>query len=175
MGVSTTVTNAEDPKPLFQLPDIIGLGGAVSGFFGGIAAMITGALMSLVTRGDLWAQAKQISAVVLGPGAASQPGFVAGPVIVGTLLHLVVSLVLGALFSIVKRRILGLPSDMGMPVLLGLIYGLLVWLLAYYIILPTVNPVLLNTYQPSFIIQNIVYGIVTGLFYAAVRPDPYHE
>jgi hypothetical protein len=64
---------------------------------------------------------------------------------------------------------------MGMPVLLGMIYGLLIWLMAYYIVLPVVNPALLSTYTPSFIIQNIIFGVVTGLFYASIRPDPYHE
>jgi hypothetical protein len=34
--------------------------------------------------------------------------------------------------------------------------------------------VLLNSYAPSFIIQYIVYGIVTGLLCAWLRPAPYN-
>jgi len=35
------------------------------------------------------------------------------------------------------------------------------------------NPLLLAIYAPAFIIQHIVYGTVTGLIYAVLRPQPY--
>ena len=77
------------------------------------------------------------------------------------------------IFGIVTRRALRLTSDYGVPVLAGLIYGLLVWLIAYFIVLPVVDPLLRETYAPSFIVQHIVYGAVTGLLYSWLRPEPY--
>jgi uncharacterized membrane protein YagU involved in acid resistance len=135
--------------------------------------IIVGAVLSLVIGDDLWLQAKQIAALVYGPAAVAQAGFVAGPVIVGTLLHLLFAILLGALFGIIKSRIFRLPSDMGVPVLAGLVYGTTIWLLAYFVVLPVVNPLVLQTYAPSFILQNVVYGIVIGLVHSIVRPEPY--
>ena len=73
------------------------------------------------------------------------------------------------------RRVLRLTSDFGTPVVAGLIYGMLVWLIEYFLILPVLDPILLETYAPSFIIQHIVYGMVTGLLYMWLRPKPYDE
>lgn len=113
--------------------------------------------------------------MVLGPAAAQAPGFAPGPVIVGSLIHIVLSAGLGALYSILKRRIFKLPSDFGVPVLAGLVYGMVLWMVAYYIILPAMDAPLLQAYAPAFIIQHIVFGVVTGLVYTWLRPDPYHE
>ncbi len=110
-----------------------------------------------------------------GPAALALPGFHAGPVLVGTLLHFVAAAAFGAIFGIVMRRMLHLTSDFGTMVLAGLIYGMLLWLLAFFVILPLLNPTLLETYAPSFIIQHIVYGMVTGLAYTWLRPLPYNE
>src|SRR5215813_8470395 len=107
---SPTIRPAVSP-----LPDIIGLGGAVAGLGGGVAMAIVGAIISASLGGDIWLEAKQIAAVVYGPSAVAQPGFVAGPVLVGTLLHLIVSAAFGALFGIVTRRVIGLTSEFGTP------------------------------------------------------------
>jgi len=166
---SPTVRPAVSP-----LPDIVGLGGAIAGLGGGLAMAITGAIISASLDGDIWLEAKQIATVVYGPSVATLPGFAAGPVIVGTLLHLIVSAVLGAIFGIVTRRVLHLTSDFGTPLMAGLIYGLLIWLVGYLVVLPLVNPLLRdNSYAPAFIIQHLVYGAVTGLLYTWLRPQPY--
>jgi hypothetical protein len=120
---------------------------------------------------DFWLESRQIATMIFGPAALTDSGI--GPVLVGTLLHLAISALLGAVFGIVSRRWLRLPSDYGTPVLTGMIYAMMVWLAAYFLILPLLNPFLLETYAPSFIIQNLVYGIVTGLVYTILRPAPY--
>jgi hypothetical protein len=155
------------------LPDIVGLGGALAGLGGGLAMAIAGAVISVSLGGDIWLEAKQIAAVLYGPAVVAQPGFIAGPVIVGTLLHLLVSTVLGAIFGIMTRRVLHLTSDFGTPLMAGLIYGMLIWVLGYFVVLPLVNPLLLETYAPAFVIQHLIYGAVTGLLYTWLRPQPY--
>jgi hypothetical protein len=167
---SPTVRPAVSP-----LPDIVGLGGAVAGLGGGLAMAIAGAIISASLDGDIWVEAKQIATVVYGPSVAAAPGFAAGPVIVGTLLHLIVAALFGTLFGIVTRRVLHLTSDFGTPLMAGLIYGMLIWLVGYFIVLPLINPLLRNgTYAPSFIVQHLVYGAVTGLLYTWLRPQPYN-
>jgi hypothetical protein len=156
-----------------SLPNVVGLGGAIAGLIGGLSMALVGAIISASVGGDIWLEAKQIAAVVYGSAAAAQPGFEAGPVLVGTLLHLLVSTILGALFSIVTRRLFHLTSEFGTLLMAGLIYGMLIWLVGYFAVLPLVNPLLRETYAPAFIVQHLVYGSVTGLIYSMLRPQPY--
>ncbi len=155
------------------LPDSIGLGGALAGLAGGLAMALVAALISFVEPQDIWREAKAIASVVLGAQAVAKAGFAALPVLIGTLIHLIIAMLLGAIFGIVTRRWLQLPSDFGIPVVAGLAYGLLVWLVAYFVALPVVDPWLLDSYAPAFIVQHIVYGSVTRLCYAWLRPCPY--
>jgi hypothetical protein len=152
-----------------QLPNIPGLGGAIAGIGGGLAMIIVAALLSMAIGQDVWREPREIAITFLG--AAAQTGWV--PIVVGTIVHFIVAALFGAIFGIVSRRLLRLPSDYGAQVLAGLIYGLALWVLAYFIVLPIVNPALLDTYAPSFLIQHLVYGVVTGLIYTQLRPAPY--
>ena len=113
--------------------------------------------------------------IVYGQAAIAEPGFVLGPVLVGTLLHLAVSAALGALFGIVTRRWLRLTSDFGTPLLAGLIYGMLIWFVAYFVVLPILDPSMREIYAPAFIIQHIAFGAVLGLLYTWLRPLAYTE
>jgi len=155
------------------LPDVIGLGGTIAGLIGGLAMAVVAAIISFMQGGDIWLESKQIATVVYGRAALAQVGFNPGPVLVGTLLHFATSAALGAIFGIVTRRLLQLTSDFGTYVLAGLIYGMLVWLLAFFVVLPLFNRALLDSYAPSFIVQHLVYGAVTGLVYTVLRPEPY--
>lgn len=158
-----------------RLPDIVGLGGAFAGLAGGLAMSLVAALISVFQGQDIWLEAKEI-AVILQPQAMIQPGFVARPVLIGSLLHLIISVLLGALFGIVTRRIFHLTSEFGIPLLAGLIYGMLVWFVTYFFVLPIVDPLLrASMYAPAFIVQHIVYGSVTGLCYTWLRPKPYNQ
>ena len=152
--------------------DAFGIGGAQAGLAGGIAMLLSAALLAGVKGYDIWFQLKSIAGLVLGPSAMAQTGFVAGPVLAGLTLHLALSALLGAIFAIGMRRVLRLPSDFGVPVVAGLVFGLLLWLGAY-LALPAVLPQLIAVYAPAFMIQHIVYGTVTGLMYGLLRPQPY--
>jgi hypothetical protein len=174
VNVSSTANDQRlQRRAIAPLPNVIGLGGAIAGLGGGLAMAIVAAMLTRALGQDIWHQPKVIASLVYGPGATAQPGFVAGPVLVGTLIHLAVSALLGALFGIGTRRILLLPSDFGTPVMAGLVYGLLIWLVAYFIVVPTLSPRLLEIYVPAFIVQHIIYGTVTGLLYSLLRPQPY--
>jgi hypothetical protein len=164
------------PRPsVSPLPDVVGLGGALAGLAGGLAMAVVAALISASMGQDIWHEPKRIAAIVYGPAAFDAPGFELGPVLVGSLIHLAVSALLGAIFGIVTRRWLRLTSDFGTPVLAGLIYGLLIWMVAYFFVLPLLNPALLEVYAPAFIIQHVAYGVVMGLVYMWLRPEPYHS
>lgn len=152
-----------------SLPNVPGLGGAIAGLGGGAAMMVVAAMLSVATGQDMWREPREIAAPFLG-GVANG----AAAVLLGTILHFLTSGLLGAAFGILSRRVLRLPSDYGVPVLGGMLYGLLIWALAYFVVVPVLNPALLDTYGPSFVIQHLVYGMVTGLLYSQLRPAPYN-
>ena len=154
------------------LPKALGLGGALAGLVGGAAMASAAGLLAEAYGYDGWFQLKVIASLVLGPSAIGSAGFALIPVLIGLAIHLVVAALLGALFGIVTRRILRLPSDFGMPAVTGLVFGLMLWLGAY-MVLPALAPQLMGIYAPAFIIQHIVYGTVTGLVYSVLRPQPY--
>lgn len=152
-----------------RLPNIPGLGGSIAGIGGGLAMIIVAVLLSAAMGHDVWREPREIAVLLFG--AAAQSGW--APIFVGTIIHFIIAALFGAIFGIISRRLLGLPSDYGAQVLAGLIYGMALWVLAYFIVLPIVNPALLDTYAPSFLIQHLVYGVVTGLIYTQLRPAPY--
>ena len=159
--------------PRFHLPDRLGLAGALAGLGGGLAMAIIGALLTHVLNQDFWLQLKLIASLVLGAPAAAQVGFVAGAVAVGLLIHLAVAALLGVLFEIGVLRLARLPSDFGVPEMAGLVFGLVAWLVAYFVVLPLLAPALLEIYAPALIVQYLVYGAVTGLAYGVLHPQPY--
>lgn len=148
-----------------------GMSGSLAGLVGG-AAMIGGAmLLALAYGSDAWSQLKAVAGLALGPSAVAQAGFAAGPVLAGLLIGLALSALLGALFEVVTRQVLRLPSDYGAPAVTGLTFGLLIWPAGYLVaaLLPQVAP----AFAPAFLIQYVIFGIVTGLALAALRPQPY--
>jgi len=152
-----------------RLPDIVGLGGMIAGLGGGLAMIVVAALLTAAGGGDIWREPREIAQPLFGVVVSTDWA----PIVVGTILHFLIAGLLGAVFGVVSRRVLRLPSDYGVPVLAGLIYGMALWALAYFVVLPILNPALLDTYAPSFIIQHIIYGVVTGLIYTQLRPAPY--
>ena len=175
MSLSTPSSALKPHSSASPLPDVIGLGGAIAGLAGGLAMAVVAALLSASMGQDIWHESKRIAAIVYGSAALAKPGFDLGPVLLGTLIHLLVSAVLGAIFGIVTRRWLHLTSDFGTPVLAGLIYGLMIWMVAYFAVLPVLNPALLDVYAPAFIIQHVTFGVVLGLVYMWLRPQPYQS
>ena len=175
MTASTPSSALKPQSSASPLPDVIGLGGAIAGLAGGVAMAIVAALLSASMGQDIWHEPKRIAVIVYGPAALISPGFDPGPVLVGSLIHLLVAALLGAIFGIVTRRWLHLTSDFGTPVMAGLVYGLLIWMAAYFVVLPLLNPALLEVYTPAFIIQHVVYGVVLGLVYMWLRPEPYQS
>ena len=129
--------------------------------------------MSHALDQDRWLQLRVIASVVFGPAVAAQLGFVAGPIIIGALIHLGLAALLGALFEILMRRIARRPFVYGLPEVAGLVYGLVIWLVAFFAVIPLLVPLLLQIYAPALLIQHLVYGAVTGLLYSMLRPQPY--
>lgn len=154
---------------------VLAIGGALAGVIGGLAMAGVGALFAVSLGHDVWYTAKQISSLVFGHSVLDQPGMAAGPVIVGSIIHLLLSAIFGAVYAVLSCKVLKLTTSYGAPMIGGMVYALAIWLLAYYLALPILDPTLLAIYSPLFIIQNIVFGTVLGLSYGALRGENHWE
>src|SRR5690242_14145811 len=97
------------------LPDQLGLAGALAGLGGGLAMTLIGALLSHALDQDGWLQLKAIASVLFGPAVAARLGFVAGPIIIGALIHLGLAAALGALFEMLMRQVARRSCRYGLP------------------------------------------------------------
>src|SRR5215207_5236358 len=123
-----------------ELPDVVGLAGAVAGFLAGAVMVLFSPLLSLISGVDIWTPPKLIAATVMSPGVVDTPGFVLVPVLVGALIHFATSVFLGFIFGLFFHRLMHLTTEYGMPLLVGLVYGLLTFVVAYGFVLPMLNP-----------------------------------
>jgi len=149
--------------------------GALAGLVGGVMMAIVGAILALAIGDELWKAPKLIATFVVSPDSVATPGFLAGPVIIGSAIHLALSVLFGVGFGILTTRIWKMPLAYGAPMVFGFVYGLAIWLIAYFIVLPLLNPLILEIYAPSFLIQNLTYGISVGLAYGLVHSSSRSE
>lgn len=118
-------------------------------------AMSTGLL-----RGPgMWMPVKLIGGVVLGPRAINNVGtFDLTPIASGLVIHMVVAAGLGGLFGLLSAKIPGAALT-----LWGVVYALAIWFVALFIVLPVVDPLLVNNTNPAiFALSHIIYGLVVG-------------
>ncbi len=157
------------------LPDVLGLGGALSGLLAGLVMIVLSPALSLLSQINVWQPPKLIAATFFGPSALAGPAFAFGPVVAGTAIHLAVSMALGIVFGLVFHRVFHLTTSFGTPLLLGLCYGLFIFLLAFAVVLPILSPTMSALYQAPMLAQNMVFGVCLGGFYTVLRPNPYRQ
>lgn len=88
--------------------------------------------------------------------------------VVGLIIHMMVSMGWGMVFAIAAKRHAGIGSSIG----LGMLFGLIVWALMTFIALPIVNPMMreqVDTMQAAFLIEHLMYGAGVGLMPAIRR------
>ncbi len=135
--------------------------GIVGGLLGGAAMVIPALIYGVVSGHGPWYAVNLVAATVLpsmqSQGPAAFESFNLLYLVIGLVIHLIVSMLLGLAFAIL------LPTLPGRPQLWALIVGPLLWLAATSIVLPTINPTMSQLLDwPSFAIANIVYGVVMG-------------
>ncbi len=130
--------------------------GLVAGIAGSLSIMVVVAAILVFNGRDIFTAARLIATVVYGPEAA----FGVAPIIVGTLVHLITGGVFGSIFAWFSPF---LPR--GFWIVVGLMYGLVVWLISSFIILPVVAPpmVAADANKNVLLVAHVVYGLVLGI------------
>lgn len=125
---------------------------AVSGLFGGL---LGGLAMALVIA---------LFSLSYGQGLAFLGYFsteTAAAPLQGVLMHLAVAGVYGMLYQLL-RHWLGLGRLKIPGVLVGLVYGVLLWAVAVTVLLPAARSIMLSIAWPAFFFGHVAYGLVLG-------------
>jgi hypothetical protein len=136
-----------------------GRGGAFAGVVGGLAMTVLG-LFSAIARGDdLWPGLKGAAYPIVGQ-IAVEPGFNAGLVLLGTLIHFAVAVAIGVGFGLVFYGL-----SRGMTLVSGALYGVVVWLVMYYAVLPLAGMGFVAESVPlsTAVLGHVVFGLAVAI------------
>jgi hypothetical protein len=135
-------------------------------FGAGLLASIVMGMVEMVfeaTAGPgFWSPLVFIAATVLRP-LQSVPipvPFMALPVVLGLMGHMMNSMILGLVFGVISSRF---AASRGVMVGAGVGYALLVFAMAWYLVLPVIDPVMLKLNAVFFAVAHVMWGAALGL------------
>lgn len=134
-------------------------GGIAAGLIAGLFLVLL-LLVSMAAKGqNLWPAFKGASAPFFH-ARAMQPGFDAGPVLVGAICHFVISAGWGLLFAIIAYGL-----SRWATIVAGALWGIVVWLGMYYVLMPLVGLGAMARGVPVAvaILQHMLFGLVVGV------------
>jgi hypothetical protein len=152
-----------DSQPLMRARSSIG-DAAVDGLLNGVVAGVVMAIYLMISGVLTGAGlAATLSAFDLGQGASP---------VRGALIHLAVAAIYGMVFSLIYRLIgRGRSISRGGNVIIGLAYGLLLWLITQVAFVAGINVALSSLPMAPFAVAHVVYGAVLGWLAGRVRAE----
>jgi hypothetical protein len=142
--------------------------GAIGGALGGVAMALVAIGYGLISGIGVWLPVNVIAATFLRD-LQSAPidqlsQFNLAALIIGLLMHAVLSIGIGILFVLI------LPTLPGTPIIWALTVGPLLWIIASVLTLPLIDPVMARVVNvPSFVAAHVVYGLVMGIYVARAK------
>ncbi|HEV7216956.1 MAG TPA: hypothetical protein VGP33_17750 [Chloroflexota bacterium] len=142
----------------------LGLIGIIGGFIAGIVMWIVMTIVTVIGGQGAWAMPKWVGDVVTGD---SWQGFNATDVFTGLIIHLIVAMLLGALFGVVVLPFVSTPRQ---SLIAGVIWGAIVWLLLGLLIVAAVDPTMSQEVPLiPWLIVNLLYGLVVAFIVSPLR------
>lgn len=131
--------------------------GLVSGLVAGILIWVLMLIVTAIHGPSLWAFPKWVADAIYGD---SWLGFNLQEVVTGTLLHLLVSAILGILFYVTLVPFL---PTMRLLVSAGVVWGLLAWVVLTLMVLNSVDPVMAQEVpNVAWLCMHILFGLTLG-------------
>ena len=98
-------------------------------------------------------------------GSANPIPFDTGALVLGLAGHMMNSIVLAAIFgAIVPRLVAGAAGPIGA----GAAFGVLVWAGTWFVLLPLIDPLMLNLNALAFLIGHMMWGAALGFLWSRV-------
>jgi hypothetical protein len=134
-------------------------GGILAGIVGGIVMDVLMAFTASQRGRDIWPVFKGAATPFLHD-RAMRPGFDAGAVALGSALHLGIAIVWGLIFALVAY---GLPRSA--TVVAGAMYGVVVWLVMYFIVLPIAGLGAMAHSAPIVgpLVMHVIFGLTVAV------------
>ncbi len=148
-----------EPERTFNPLDGV-MGGLIGGILMGMASMLIFWLRDL----GFWYPLRLIATLVRWPDAAAERGFELGPVLVGIIIHMALSMMFGVALTWIGRR---LPWQ---AVLRAVVLSLVLWVITNFIVLPLVDQTFYDQ-SPAWIfaIGHVMYGLGLGGYLLSQR------
>ncbi len=136
--------------------------GVRGGLLGGLAMIPVALIYGLISGRGIWYPVNLIAATLIlawqQTTVAQLVQFYWNGLIVGMLIHLCMSVLLGLIFAIM------MPALPRSPIFWAFVIGPVLWAGAVYAGLPLLNPIMAQYIDlPSFAIANIAYSLVLGI------------
>jgi len=149
-------------------------GGAVAGAIGGVVNIILGLARNTARGDDLWPALKGAASPFLH-GRAHAPGFDLGAVALGLFDHFAISVTWGILFAIMCFGFSRVAT-----VVAGAIWGIVVWIGMFYVVLPLVGLGSMARAAPvgGAVLTHVIFGLALGfgfLPFQQPRREPLHR
>jgi len=143
------------------------LAGAKAGFGAGVAMGLVAIVVSLSYSLGPWVPFNDVSGALVPQLRNLGAVFNAGSVFVGTLVHFSISVLLGILFAAIYSAWLKLTFKLGVPIVIGMAFGIMTWMAARYFVLPLLRTGVYG--QPAFLLAHAVFGAALGGLYPLMR------
>jgi hypothetical protein len=136
--------------------------GTIAGMLAGLMALIFSMIIAVLIGSEMWVPIKMIALTVFDE-TSIRGGLDMLPILAGLGLYLLTAIALGVTFAIWGGR-----QDYGPAVGWGVMYGMAVWLVMQFIVLPVVNPTLARVSYALLGILHGIYGATLGIYPAFV-------
>lgn len=152
-----------------------GLGGtALIGIVAGVIAGISFAMFEMavaaIMGNGFWTPLRMIAAIVLGQTVlmASSPQLV--PVIVGAIVHMMLSAIYGMVFAVVAHFVTILRRDIPFLLVATTVFGLALWIVNFYAFSPALFPWFgMSPPLVQFFAHTFFYGSMLGILLLAFK------
>ena len=147
------------------------LNGIVGGIIAGIVFVMAEMLMNVLILGKPFlGPLRLISSILLGTQAIQLSYPLATSLIVGVIVHLVLSSIFGVVFVYLLSWLKQLNVSAILQLVYGAIYGLVLWVLDFLILAPVFFPQFtrVNQFWNGFVAHTFFFGLVLGIYVAIV-------
>jgi hypothetical protein len=154
----------------------VAIHGSRAGLLAGIALGAVEIVAATVLTGDPWLPFDFAAALIVGPEALVPEFPFAASIALGTVLHVLLSIIFGVAFLGGLALTFQLSARRWLMVLYGMLFGATVWEINFLAILPVIAPELAGRLDLATQLWNgilsysLVYGPVLALYIIAVRP-----
>jgi hypothetical protein len=150
--------------------------GTLAGLLAGLGLGFAAVVASAALRGDPWLPFDFAAAVVVGPEALAPTFSSAASLALGTVIHVLLSVLFGVTFLSVLALTFQLSARPLLMLLYGVLFAFLVWEVNFLAVLPVIAPELRGRLDLATQLWNgilsycLVYGPLLAMYVILVRP-----